>query len=233
MEYQGTTNYLSYSAVEGADPAPVYGSTEMFGPSNITINHRGYLYAKETGNYTFSAPNVDDIVLLWVGQNAYNNYTRDDATIDQDYIAKDQPAKTYTVDLTQVTYTPIRLMFANAQGKGNYDFSIEAPDGSYIISPNTTESSPYLVQYSCDRHQHQGSQRLAMMDRAVKRLPPKLNRMSVKVEHEAEKSVIPFVEMCLKSWWGYQTALPKYHEGGAGQTYHQCYDVAKVAWEST
>jgi hypothetical protein len=151
VEYQNTTTHLGYSVASGGH-SQVYGKGPVFPASNITINHRGYLYAKESGNYTFSAPSVDDILLLWLGAHAYNDYTRSNADLVQNYInpRDGSSATTYTVYLKANTYTAFRFMFANAQGKGDYALRLTAPDGSAIIDGTTTQQSPYLVKYSCD-----------------------------------------------------------------------------------
>ncbi|KAG9511889.1 hypothetical protein KCV07_g9856, partial [Aureobasidium melanogenum] len=151
VEYQNTTTRLGYSVGRGGS-SQVYGKGPVFSASNITINHRGYLYAKESGNYTFSAPSVDDILLLWLGNNAYNTYTRGNADLVQNYINPSQgsSATTYTAYLTEGTYTPFRFIFANAQQEGVYALNVTAPDGSEIIDSSTTQQSPYLVQFSCD-----------------------------------------------------------------------------------
>jgi hypothetical protein len=152
VEYQNTTTHLGYS-VQGGGHSQVYGKGPVFPASNITINNRGYLYAEESGNYTFSAPSVDDILLIWLGPNAYNNYTRSNADLVQNYIdprSGGSSATTYSVFLQNGTYTPFRFLYANAQSKGDYALNVTAPDGSTIIDGTTTQQSPYLVQYSCD-----------------------------------------------------------------------------------
>ncbi|KEQ66932.1 uncharacterized protein M437DRAFT_39399 [Aureobasidium melanogenum CBS 110374] len=152
VEYESTTTKLGFNASDGSPPQQVYGQGPDFTTTNITINNRGYLYAKESGNYTFTAPSVDDIFLLWLGPNAYNNYTRRDANLVQNYVDPrlGSSATTYSINLTQGTYTPLRFIYANAQQGGNYELKITAPDGSTIIDSSTTQKSPYLVQYSCD-----------------------------------------------------------------------------------
>lgn len=152
VEYQSTTTKLGFNASDGSPPQQVYDQGPKFTTTNITINNRGYLYAKESGNYTFSAPSVDDIFLLWLGPDAYNNYTRRNANLVQNYInpAAGSSATTYSIYLQKGTYTPIRFIYANAEAGGNYALTLTAPDGSVIISSNTEQTSPYLVQFSCD-----------------------------------------------------------------------------------
>ena len=113
----------------------------------VVVNHRGYLFAKEAGEYTFSSPSADDGVLLWVGSEAYDGWDRENAKIVQFY---GSPAATYKQSFKQGEYVPIRLMYMNAQAVAVFAFEITAPDGSVIIGLDTTEESPYLVQYACE-----------------------------------------------------------------------------------
>ena len=46
-------------------------------------------------------------------------------------------------------YYPIRLMWANAQGRAVFDFYVTAPDGAVVLNKDTAESIS-IVQFSCD-----------------------------------------------------------------------------------
>ncbi|KAK6500071.1 hypothetical protein TWF481_010429 [Arthrobotrys musiformis] len=114
------------------------------------INHRGYIYARQSGSYTFNAPATDDITFVWVGASAYSGFTRANANIEQGYISSGAPAKDYTVSLTAGNYYPIRIIWGNGQQNAQFDFTVTAPDGEVIISRDTAVASPYLVSHSCD-----------------------------------------------------------------------------------
>lgn len=77
----GVTGYAGISGPCGdtSSTYSFYGNTEYC--SNITLDYRGYLYAAQTGTFTFSVSNVDDIVLVWVGPNAYSGWTRTNAAL--------------------------------------------------------------------------------------------------------------------------------------------------------
>lgn len=130
-----------------ADSASIYGQAAR-DPQFVVTNHRGYLYAHQGGEYTFSSPVTDDISLLWVGSNAYSGWTRQNANLDQAWAASGVPPKESKVTLEKGKYYPIRLMWANTGGPGNFVFKILAPDGTVVIDDKTT-SCPYLVKYGC------------------------------------------------------------------------------------
>lgn len=54
----------------------------------------------------------------------------------------------YKSKLGKGKYYPIRLLWANSGGAGNFAFKITAPDGSVVIDDKST-SCPDLVQYGC------------------------------------------------------------------------------------
>ena len=139
----GVTTSLGFT-----DANNIYGNT----PTNyqfVTVNHRGYIFAEQSGQYTFSFPSCDNIVMFWLGPTAYTDYTRANANIIQPWTASGTTAVTYQTTLTQGTYYPIRIIFANGGGPGNMQISITAPDGKVIVD-NTTGPSTMLVQFSCD-----------------------------------------------------------------------------------
>lgn len=142
-QVSGTT-----TSVGVPDCSTIYGNT----PTNyqyVTVNHRGYLFAEQAGDYTFSFPGADNIVMFWIGSHAYSDYTRNNADIVQPWVAGQAGAVTYKTTLAKGTYNAFRIVFANGGGPGNFKFSVQAPDGMVIID-DKTGASPFLVQFSCD-----------------------------------------------------------------------------------
>ncbi|MCJ1290265.1 hypothetical protein MMC34_001801 [Xylographa carneopallida] len=131
-----------------SDCNTIYG-TRPADPSHVAIDHRGYLFAQQDGNYTFSIPSVDDIILLWLGSLAYAGWTRPNANLVQTYPSRQQPLS-WTIKLSAGRYYPLRLMFANGNGPGNFKFRLTAPDGTVIIGDEAVATTPFLVQFSCD-----------------------------------------------------------------------------------
>ncbi|KAF3922020.1 hypothetical protein ABW20_dc0106004 [Dactylellina cionopaga] len=146
----GVNTKVGMSAA-ATNPIDIYGTKHDFGQyaDNIAINHRGYIFAPQDGKYTFSLPSSDDITLIWVGQNAYSGYTRQNADIVQKFVSSGGTPVTTQIDLKKGTYTPIRIVWANRGGAGNFKIRITAPDNSVLLDEDS-ESNDYIVQYSCD-----------------------------------------------------------------------------------
>lgn len=124
-DYAGVTPNIYINTPSTPVTALIYGSGPML-TQDFAIQHRGYLYARQTGTYTFYNVVVGDAAWLWIGQTAYSGYTRANVALF-DYAHSG--AKSYTQTLTAGTYYPIRLLYANGQLNGNLQFNITAPNG--------------------------------------------------------------------------------------------------------
>ncbi|GKU07683.1 hypothetical protein FLAG1_11239 [Fusarium langsethiae] len=111
------------------------------------VNHRGFLYAPEPGEYEVTVPNSDEITLVWFDQKALRTWTRDNADLEQDYPGG--TSKTFVLELQAGTYTPFRLLWANAQGELNFIAEVKAPGGKVIVNGDGGDNK-YFVRYSCD-----------------------------------------------------------------------------------
>ncbi|KAG9505095.1 hypothetical protein J7337_002061 [Fusarium musae] len=111
------------------------------------VNHRAYLYAPESGDYVVTIPNSDEITLIWFGDNALSGWTRENANLEQDYPGG--TSKSYTIHLEAGTYTPFRLLWANAQGDLNFIAEVQAPDGTVIVNGDGSDNK-YFVRFACD-----------------------------------------------------------------------------------
>lgn len=74
--YKGTTTKIGVAASH-----TIYGQTPK-DQKFFAVNHKGYLYAHQDGEYSFTAPIFDNLVLLWLGPNAYSGYTRANANLE-------------------------------------------------------------------------------------------------------------------------------------------------------
>ncbi|OBT47696.1 hypothetical protein VE00_02222 [Pseudogymnoascus sp. WSF 3629] len=140
--YKGTTTRTGIT-----DSHLIYGQT----PQNwefVAVNHRGYLYAHQDGEYSFTAPIADNLILLWLGPNAYSGYTRANANLEAAYTPVGSVPLGYKATLVKGKYYPIRFSWDNSGGAGNYELKIKAPDGTTIVD-GTTTASPYLVKFGC------------------------------------------------------------------------------------
>lgn len=136
----------------GSGDESIYGSPPL-SSTYFVLNHRGYIFAQQSGTYTFDISSVDDTVYLWIGSDAYSGWTAADSNIEVSYAVTASPkhagSGSYSIDLVQGQYYPVRIIFAQAQGGAVFEITVTAPDGEVFLSSSTT-GSPYLVQYSCD-----------------------------------------------------------------------------------
>jgi hypothetical protein len=145
-DYTSTTSTIGGINNQNNDE-PIYGSAQTFPLNYFALNHRGYIFAQLDGDYTFTFPEPDDIVLLWVGERAYSGWTR--ANADAINIVNGGQTVTHKVTFEAGKYYPIRIIFGQAQGPATFTASVTAPDGTVILS-SSSGASPFLVQYSCD-----------------------------------------------------------------------------------
>lgn len=146
--YYGVTDAIggfSGTASSTSGYTPFYDSPLAFDESYFVLNHRWYLHAPQSGIYTVSVPTVDDIALLYVGPNAFSNYSR--ASANQTFTSSGA-SSTYTFSTTAGSYVPMRLFYAQATGAYSLTFSLTAPDGTVLIDPSSTASTS-VIQYGC------------------------------------------------------------------------------------
>ncbi|KAJ5806949.1 hypothetical protein N7474_010541 [Penicillium riverlandense] len=143
--YTSTTPYIFLNATGDTDVS-IYGSTQTFDLIDIALNHRGYIYAEVSGDYTYTSSNADDIIFFWSGPKAFSGWTESNADATNEYC---QPDSTFTMSLLSGQYYPFRIVYANSQLDAVENITITAPDGTVILGATST-GSPYIVQYSCD-----------------------------------------------------------------------------------
>lgn len=143
LQVTGTTKSIGFPNTNN-----IYGNTPE-DSANVVVNHRGYLFAEQSGEYTFTISACDNMALLWIGPNAFTDYSRSTATIVQQWVDASQKPVEYKTTLTQGQYYPLRLLYVNGGGPGNLQVKIQAPDGKAILDEKTTNSAA-LVQFSCD-----------------------------------------------------------------------------------
>ncbi|KAL6801580.1 GLEYA domain-containing protein [Trichoderma sp. SZMC 28012] len=147
-EYQGVTNVIGGISFQDSAPKSIYGSPPL-SESDFVLNHHGYIYARQTGTYTFTLNLVDDAAYIWIGPEAYSGWTGDNADLKAVY--NNGPATgTFTADLQEGQYYPFRIVYGQGPRIAEFDIEVSAPDGTTFLSSDTT-GSPYLVRFSCDR----------------------------------------------------------------------------------
>ncbi|RGP71235.1 hypothetical protein FLONG3_7185 [Fusarium longipes] len=145
--YEGVTERIGIQPdTDWTKPFTIYeGSPEqMF--QYKAVNHRGFLYAPETGIYEVTVPNSDEITLVWFGDKALTSWTRENADLEQDYPGG--TSQSFNVELQAGTYTPFRLLWANAQGELNFIAEVKAPGGKVIVNGDGGDNK-YFVRYDC------------------------------------------------------------------------------------
>ncbi|KAL6880744.1 GLEYA domain-containing protein [Trichoderma novae-zelandiae] len=147
-EYESATNIIGGISFQDSSPKSIYGSPPL-SESDFILNHRGYIYARQTGTYTFNLNQVDDAAFIWVGPEAYSGWTG--ANADAKAVYANGPAQgTFTVDLAEGQYYPFRIIYGQGPRIAEFDITVTSPDGTTFLSSGTT-GSPYLVRFSCDR----------------------------------------------------------------------------------
>ncbi|KAF4428266.1 hypothetical protein F53441_14055 [Fusarium austroafricanum] len=146
--FEGVTSRIGIQpGTDWNKPFTIYeGSPEQMWQYKA-VDHRGFLYAPETGTYEVTVPNSDEITLVWFGEKAVNSWTRANADVEQDYPGG--TSKTFTIDLEAGTYTPFRLLWANAQGELNFIAEVKAPGGNVIVNGDGSDNK-YFVRRACD-----------------------------------------------------------------------------------
>lgn len=143
--YTSTTPYIFLDST-GATDVSIYSSTQTFDVTYIALNHRGYIYAEISGDYTFTSSEADDLLFFWSGPKAFSGWTESNADATDYYCG---PGATFTVSLLAGQYYPFRIVYVNAESNAYENITITAPDGTVILGA-TSKGSPYIVQYSCD-----------------------------------------------------------------------------------
>ncbi|KAH6653178.1 GLEYA domain-containing protein [Truncatella angustata] len=148
----GSAGGISGSCPYTSSRFSFYGYTENC--NNIALNYRGYLYAGQTGTFTFEVSSADDIVLVWAGAAAYSGWTRANALLDVTYPeigagSGNGGSIVGTYATTAGTYIPLRILFSQGDGPFGFNVKVTAPDGTVVLSASSS-TSDYLVTHSCD-----------------------------------------------------------------------------------
>ncbi|KAM3509851.1 hypothetical protein MY11210_006138 [Beauveria gryllotalpidicola] len=155
--------YKSFSPAYFKKVKPVYSTTLQtaiyitdhkhrgrFNPlfKNAAAGYRGFLFACQDGRYRFNSPYSDDITIMWFGDKAHQNYTRDNADIIQFYYGKNRPVNIYR-DLKAGTYYPIRVLWGNTGGASDLSLRIYGPSGEDVSGADKS-GEHYLTTEACD-----------------------------------------------------------------------------------
>lgn len=151
-DFNGTTSYIAESNANNVKVS-VYGTTAVNGV--MTLDHTFYLFARQSGYYSFNIPYTDDVEFVWIGANALTGWTRANANLFQYWQSglQAQTPQTLAYYLNLGDYLPVRVMWGNGGGAGELRFTIYAPDGNALLQTtagaNTGSSTPDVVQFPC------------------------------------------------------------------------------------
>ncbi|GAM91314.1 hypothetical protein ANO11243_093630 [Dothideomycetidae sp. 11243] len=151
--YNGTTSFIAETNSGWVSWIKVYDQYVM--ANNLTLDHVFYVYANQDGYYSFTMPQGDNIVLLWLGAKAVSGWTRPNADLTQYYTSSPTKVQqTITVQLKLGQYLPVRLHWGNRQGDGEVDLNVYGPDGNLVMYSNVGQGTgwagPNVVQFPCD-----------------------------------------------------------------------------------
>lgn len=144
----GTTQLIYIPVSDGSGTALFYGK----GPeslSNYVVDYKGYLYAPQTGNYSFFFDYVDDLAFIYLGPAAYTGWNLTNYNYTA-YWGTTNPG-TFTASLVQGQYMALHVPYGQGDNAGGFGFDIVGPDGSYVMTAMSgLVASPYVVWHSCD-----------------------------------------------------------------------------------
>ena len=126
------------------------GSVESY--KDFILNHRGYLFAPQSGTYIFNATRIDDVLYVWAGtpgSAAYTGWNKGNKNLFGVYDTNGPGNSTSTFQMTAGKYYAFRAVLGQAGYSAGYQFSVTAPDGTTFITSDSV-NTPYVVQFSCD-----------------------------------------------------------------------------------
>ncbi|EPS45082.1 hypothetical protein H072_930 [Dactylellina haptotyla CBS 200.50] len=141
---------IAWDTPDNSEALHPYGMTARVtsGSSSYVLNHRGYFYAPKTMSYTFRVSQADDWCGVWAGEKAYTNWNKDNLDAASIYGPGGSISTgEFKLTLTGGSFTPLRILLANAGGAVKFAFEIIGEDGESYVQSRI--ASPFLVAYSC------------------------------------------------------------------------------------
>jgi hypothetical protein len=147
---QGTTSVIGTpSLAKSGSGAVVYGKSYSK-HEYIIVQHRGYLQAKEAGEYKFKFSNEDEVAFLWVGGKAHDEWNLYNYDLKNYYLG---PTSEFTYTARAGEIIPFRIVFVNAQGDLSLTvdvFKTSTPQNKYLSKDSPPNE--HILQYceNCD-----------------------------------------------------------------------------------
>ncbi|KAJ2971334.1 hypothetical protein NQ176_g7741 [Zarea fungicola] len=123
----------------------MYGTTTPGNGTYFVVHHIGYFHPDKTGDYRFNIPDVDDGMLMWIGDKAKSGWT----TANADAFAQSGgDSKNFHYQATAGEYVPFRATFIQAERCAFWNLTIQDPTSTYIESADIPVTDNQLV-YGC------------------------------------------------------------------------------------
>lgn len=164
-------------------------TNNLYSSSNLkfSIVFTGVLFVREnqSGNWTFKLTS-DDASYMWIGKDALKN----NSTISNAFISNGNTHKSITkvntIDLDGGAYYPIKIIYGNNTGLGNFNLKFSAAgvsersnlnDYIYAYTPNDGLAT-YSIELDGDNINNLGNVGYVTPDGKLKRIPERLITLS-------------------------------------------------------
>lgn len=141
----GTTNTIGPIHSSGSsETGTIYCKSVQ--SHDYVIDHQTYFVPPIDGLYIFSIKNIDDLALLYTGQNAIQGYSKTNYDLLAGFFNDAGKTVSKSYQLSQGEFFPVRLFYVNAPGAANLAFSVTGP--TPFDQSNALDS--FFVRSSCD-----------------------------------------------------------------------------------
>lgn len=132
--YTGTASQIGFSNTAAGSDVTLYPGAPSYSLEQLAIVHTGYVYARKAGTYTFNITSFDDIVMGWIGSNAFGSYSSSNADLNAASSDTHNAVTTVSKTLTAGQLLPFKVLWANGASSGSLGFSIKGPDSILLSS---------------------------------------------------------------------------------------------------
>ncbi|KAI9650011.1 hypothetical protein NHQ30_000024 [Ciborinia camelliae] len=142
--YNGTSTQTGFPNTAPGSNATLYPGAPSRSVEQLAIVHTGFVYARKAGTYTFTITDSNDIVMGWIGSNAYSAYSANNTDLLTAYFGISGAVMTVSRTLTAGQFLPFRVLYANGVGNAVFGFTIQGPD-STLLSPTIASAKDIIT----------------------------------------------------------------------------------------
>ncbi|CAD6448421.1 730eb83d-c379-4cb9-af08-d413e0040caf [Sclerotinia trifoliorum] len=132
--YTGTASQIGFSNTAAGSDVTLYPGAPSCSVEQLAIVHTGYVYARKAGTYTFDITAFDDIVMGWIGSNAFGSYSSSNADLSAASSDTHNAVTTVSKTLAAGQLVPFKVLWANGASSGSLGFTIKGPDSILLSS---------------------------------------------------------------------------------------------------